>query len=63
MIYGKASSKPGIGEIAKDSRGIAHEPERGGGGGYSAPNELQAARANVLTYVGLWPMTIKLNPS
>ena len=32
MIHGKASSKPGIGEIAKDSRGIAHEPERGGGG-------------------------------
>ena len=31
MIHGKASSKPGIGEIAKDSRGIAHEPERGGG--------------------------------
>ena len=62
MIHGKASSKPGISEIAKDSRGIAHEPQRGGWG-YSAPYELLAARANVLTYVGLWPMTIKLNPS
>ena len=30
MIHGKATSKPGIGEIAKDSRGIAHEPHKGG---------------------------------
>ena len=32
-------------------------------GTYSAPFEPPAARANVLTHVGLWPTAIKLNPS
>ena len=32
-------------------------------GAYSAPYEPPAARTNVLTYVGLWPMSIKLNPT
>ena len=32
-------------------------------GTYSAHYEPQAARANMLTHNGLWPTTIKLNPS
>ena len=50
MMHGKAILKPGISEIAKASRG-------------SAPFEPIAVRTKVLTYVGLWPTAIQLNPS
>ena len=50
MMHGKAIWKVGISEIAKSSTD-------------SAPYEPIAARANVVTYVGLWPTAIKLNPS
>ena len=46
-----------------DCRSIASGPHKGGGGAYSTPYETPAARANRLTYIGFWPMTIKLNPS
>lgn len=32
-------------------------------GTYNDPYEPPATRANMLTYVGIWPMTIKFNPS
>ena len=60
MMHGKAFWKSGIDEIAKASRDIASRPHKGA---YSAPYEIPAARANVLTYVGLWSTAIKLNPS
>ena len=60
MMHGKAFWKSGIDEIAKASRDIASGPHKGA---YSAPYEIPAARANVLTYVGLWSTAIKLNPS
>ena len=60
MMHGKAIWKPGITEIAKASKGFAP-------GAYKedlqCPLQPKAARANVLTHVGLWSMAIKLNPS
>ena len=50
IMHGTAIWKPRISKIAKASRG-------------SAPYEHSAARANMVTFVGLWPTAIKLNPS
>ena len=52
MMHGKAIWKPGITEIAKP-----HKED------LKCPLEPKAARANVLTHIGLWPTNIKLNPS
>ena len=50
--HGKAVWKPGITETAKPHKG-----------NLQCSLEPKAAGANVLTHVGLWPMTIKLKPS
>ena len=44
----------------KLSGNLSLNPTRGA---YSDPLNLPAARANLLTHIGLWPMAIKLNPS
>ena len=53
MMHGKAIWNPGIAEIAKGELT----------GDLKHPLKPPASRANALTYVGLWPMAIKLNPS
>ena len=64
MMHGKAIGKLGIGEIAKVSKGNAIRVE-GGGGGVTAPhmNSHPQQEPNVLMLTGLWPTSIKLNPS
>ena len=60
MLHGKAIWKPGIAEIVKATRGFAPGPHKWD---LQYLLEHEAARANVLTHVGLWPMIIKLNSS
>ena len=61
MMHGKAIWKLGINEIAKASRDIAPDPYKRV---FAAPHmNDQLQGASMLMYVGVWPMTIKLNPS
>ena len=58
MMPGKTIWKTGIGGIAKASRDIALEPQKGGGE-FTAPHmKPQLQGANVLMHVGLWLMDI-----
>ena len=61
MIHGKAIWKPGIGETSKASRGSAPEPHKAG---FAAPHmNLQLQEVILLMHIGLWPTSVKLNPS
>ena len=56
MLHGKAIWKPGISKIAKASKGTASWTLQGEGL-TTVAHKLPVAMANVLTHVGLWPVS------